>query len=661
MRRLSGSGGVVVVIILVSAGLRAWAAWGVPAPWFAGDEVIYEQLGLALWQHGDLRILGAPTAFYSLAYPALAGLPLSLWNVQTGYRVLLAVQPLVMSLAAVPAYLWARSLGARRWALAAAALTVAIPDLGYSALVMTEVAFYPLAALALWALACEVARPTRGRQALLVGAVSLAVLTRLQAVVFVPAFIGAVILDAVLARRPRRVLRHGWALAGFALLGLAWVGWRAAASVPFSGLLGGYGRVAAPGYHVGAVARFVLYDAGAALLLAGIVPACAVASLFLDAVRGRETDERVRAYLAVAVSLAALVVLQVGIFASRSGVRLDERYLIALAPVLFVGLAVWLARGGPRTVFRTGWIAIVAVGLVAVLPLQRLIPGDDLGDSFTNLALWRELKPDRFSTVATIAASILVVLWALLPRKLLVVLPLVLIVTFAVVSVPSSREALLQAKLQQARVLGPTPRWIDRAADGPVTFLYDGDPYWTVVWENLFFNRRVTHVIDLPGASVPGPMPQRTADPGADGRIPTLGRYVVSWDSFAFDGQEIARAPLQGIDHNALVLWRLRTPRVLTRAVGLTPNGEVLADGSAGLTVYGCRPGDLHVTMFAKQPAIVTFVRDRHAVRNIPLRPGQIWSGTVASPTGANGRSSCEFALTTTGRLGVTQWAYSPT
>ncbi len=372
--RARGSGGVVVAIVLVSAGLRAWAAWQVPVPWFAGDEVIYAQLGQALWHHGELRILGAPTGFLSLVYPALAGLPLSLWDVDTGYRVLRVIQPLVMSLAAVPAYLWARSLGAGRWALAAAALTVAIPSLGYSAFVMTEVAFYPLAALAAWALAAAIERPTRGRQALLVGAVALAALTRLQAIVLVPAFVTAVVLDAALARRPRRVLLHVWGLGGFAVLAVAWIVWRAATGGSFfSGLLGGYGQVAHTGYDPGAVARLVFDHAGAVLLLVGVAPACAVASLLVDAARGREADARVRAYVAVAVSLAVWLVLQVGVFAAEHGARLEERYLIALAPVLFVGLAVWLARGGPRPVFRTAWIAILAVALVAALPMKTLI------------------------------------------------------------------------------------------------------------------------------------------------------------------------------------------------------------------------------------------------------------------------------------------------
>jgi Dolichyl-phosphate-mannose-protein mannosyltransferase len=660
MGRARWSGGVVVAIVLVSAGLRAWAAWEVPVPWFAGDEVIYAQLGQALWHHGELRILGAPTAFFSLVYPALAGLPLSLWDVDTGYRILRVIQPLVMSLAAVPAYLWARSLGVGRWALAAAALTVAIPALGYSAFVMTEVAFYPVAALAAWALAAAVERPTLGRQTLLLGAVALATLTRLQAIVLVPAFVTAVVLDAALARRPRRVLLHWRVLVGFAVLGLAWIIWRAASGGAFSGLLGGYGQVAQTGYDAGAVGRFVIYHVGASLLLVGVAPACAVASLLVDAARGRESDDGVRAFLAVASSLALWLVLQVGVFASENGGRLEERYLIVLAPVFFVGLAVWLARDGPRPVFRTAWIALLAVGFVALLPLRTLIAPDALGDSFTNLALWRELAPNEYSTAVTVAACAMVALWALLPRRLLVALPLALLAAFTFASVSSSREAILQARLQQARLLGLAPGWIDRAADGPVTFLYDGDPYWTAVWENLFFNHRLTRVIDLPAAHVPGPLPQRVVGSVADGRMPGLKRYVVSWDSFAFDGQEIARAPLQDVTHGALVLWRLRTPRLLTRTVGVTPNGEVPAGGSASLTVYGCRPGESRITMIAKELEVVTLTLNRGDVETISLRPGQVSSGTVPAPAGVDGRGVCEFGLRTTGLVGVTQWTYSP-
>ena len=85
-----------------------------------------------------------------------------------------------MSLAAVPVYLWGRTMMRPRWALAAAALTLAIPGLGYSGLVMTEVVFYPVAVLAAWALALVLADHALWRQSLFAAAAGLAILTRLQ-------------------------------------------------------------------------------------------------------------------------------------------------------------------------------------------------------------------------------------------------------------------------------------------------------------------------------------------------------------------------------------------------------------------------------------------------------------------------------------------------
>src|SRR5262249_15126110 len=155
-------------------GLRAWAALDVPAPWIAPDEEVYGLLGKALWQHGSLSILGGPTPFYSFFTPLLAGLPLTALKLHTGYDLLRGLQALAMSLAAVPTYLWARTLVSRRSAFVAAALALATPALTYSGLVMTEVLFYPLLVLAAWAGAEAIARPSPRAQALLVAAVAAA-------------------------------------------------------------------------------------------------------------------------------------------------------------------------------------------------------------------------------------------------------------------------------------------------------------------------------------------------------------------------------------------------------------------------------------------------------------------------------------------------------
>src|SRR5439155_10088003 len=119
-------------------------------------------------------ILGEHSRFYSLMTPALAGLPLQLGDLARGYDLLKLLQALVMSLAAVPVYLWARPLAGRGWALAAAALVLALPALAYSGLLMTEVEFLPVAGLAAWAVSRALARPTPAAQALALGAVLLA-------------------------------------------------------------------------------------------------------------------------------------------------------------------------------------------------------------------------------------------------------------------------------------------------------------------------------------------------------------------------------------------------------------------------------------------------------------------------------------------------------
>src|SRR2546425_12821160 len=152
MPRLRTAGTIVAGLVLLSTGLRIWAARQIPGPWISPDEMVYGLLGQGLYRTGHLAILGGPTSFYSLVAPAFVGIPLSLHDLALGYSILKGLQALVMSLAAVPVYLWGRRLVSQRYALLAAALTLALPGLAYSALVMSDVVFYPGLALAAWAL-----------------------------------------------------------------------------------------------------------------------------------------------------------------------------------------------------------------------------------------------------------------------------------------------------------------------------------------------------------------------------------------------------------------------------------------------------------------------------------------------------------------------------
>ena len=198
---------ILAGLIALSTALHGFAGSKVRGPWISPDETVYALLGQGLYRHGSLAILGGPTPFYSLTVPLLVGPFLSLHDLELGYALLKPFLAFVMSLAAVPVYFWARSVAGRREALLAAALTLAVPGLAYSGLVMSEVVFYPVFTLAAWTAARAIAVPSWARAAVLAAAVTLAALTRLQALVLLPAIVLAVVLDAIFARSRTRLVR----------------------------------------------------------------------------------------------------------------------------------------------------------------------------------------------------------------------------------------------------------------------------------------------------------------------------------------------------------------------------------------------------------------------------------------------------------------------
>ena len=302
-------------LLVVSIVLRAWAALAVPSPWMSPDEESYAALGRSIW-HGDgLSVLGHPAGYLSLVYPLFVGLPLSLSDVHLGYDLAKVLQAAAMSLAAVPVYLWGRSLMPQAYALLAAALTLALPGLAFSGFLMTETLFYPVLVLAAWAMAATLKRPTRRNQALLLGALALAVGTRLQAVVLVPAFLFAVGIQFALERRRGPVRELAPFLLAVVVLTVAWLAFTLGSG---RSPLGAYGVTGSASYSVGGCTALLGLPPRGRGLLVAFVPAVASAILVVEAARGREASPAARAFLAVTVSLTVALVAEVGLFTSGS-------------------------------------------------------------------------------------------------------------------------------------------------------------------------------------------------------------------------------------------------------------------------------------------------------------------------------------------------------
>jgi len=620
-------------LVFCSTLARFAAARGVHTPWIMPDEVVYGELGKSLYHSGRFEVLHEHIGFFGLVFPALVGGPLAVSDLERGYYWLKLLQALVMSLTAVPVYLWTRSLARPAWALVAAALTVAVPGLAYSGLVMTEVAFYPALVLAAWALARALERPTLRRQSWLVAAAALAAMTRLQAFVLLPVFVTAVALKAVLDRRPREALRLWPAAAGLVALAGAWAAWRLAADGNLSSLFGAYSPAGETSYPASEALRYALYHAGDLVLMTGVVPLCAVTLLVgLRRERGGLT-----AYVATTLALCAWFVVEVGVFASRHVGLLAERNLLPLAPVAFIGLAVWLDRGAPRPRVATALAAVGAVALVAALPMARFAILAQFPDSFTlqPLIAYATGHPGaHLDLIATLVAAALAAAFVLVPRRFVATLPALLAALFVWISIDASQEIVDRDRFVQAASTGPDRRWIDRGADGPVSYLFIGDVNWPAVWQNVFWNRRIERIYDLGGVSVPGGLPQTRVAPTPDGRLAGVTtRYIASLYPVAFVGR-----PVKSITPG-IVLWRLDLPaRISVWTQRVAGHVRVLA--------YGCRGGSLRLKLHGPLPDNVELRRNDAPYARVRLDAAGRWSGTIpAVPPSPNG--ICTFDVLT--------------
>jgi hypothetical protein len=651
--------GALAALVLISTAFRAWAAVSVPVPWIAPDEMVYGLLGRSLYLHGSLQILGGPTPFYSLSVPALVGFPLSAFGLATGLDVVQGLQAFVMSLAAVPVYLWGRSLVSRGWALVAAALTLAAPGLTYAGLLMSEVLFYPLLVLAAWAGAEAIARPGRRAQALLVVAVLAVCATRVQGIVLLPVLVTAALVDAWFARswaNLRRLLPAAGVLGGLAVL---WIGWRLGSG---SGTLGGYEVVASTSYSVGAAAKFVLYHLASVLIICGLFPAAAVALMFVRSARRGEDDPRVRAYLAVAASLTVWLVVEVGVFASYYSDRIVERNLISLGPVLFLGLVLWIDRGAPGSWVERGAVAAAAAVVLLVLPVRRLVNAFGTHDAMTMVPLYKLVRassPGTLLAVYLVVGAVVALAFALLPRRMVRIVPGVLLVALVAASVVAGRFVVDQAQAQERAFLGHHPNWVDRKSDGSVAYLYDGEPSWNGVWETLFWNPKIDRVYDLGHAEVPGPLPQAPAEVRPDGTVfvppsaPQPGDYAVvsTWATLA--GEKLKGVEQQGLTQAGLRLWRVERPlRFRDQISGLQVNGDIYATITGRLAAYDCHNGTFRLTLIPKQPETVEIRVNGRLVRRLAFRSAiPSWHGDF--PVNGQG-GECTLEVTPTGLLGTT-------
>ncbi len=655
----------LVALVLASTIVRFALSRGVDAPWIAPDEQLYGLLGRSFVDGGGLEVLGHSVPYYSLLYPLLVGLP-TLWSDTAGaVSWVQALQALLMSLTAVPIFLWTRPLAGPRFALLAAALTVLIPGLVYSGLLMSEALYFPVATLAVWALALALAEPTWRRQGLLLGTVAVALLTRLQAVGFAAALVGALALLAVAERSwsPFRRLRATLLL--LAVVAVGWIGSRLALG-GVGQLLGAYAPLTeARKYSLADVGQSLAWQTGAFVLFTLGIPLVSLAVLTWRVLRGEEQDPRVRALAAAAAGYAVVTVVEVSAFASRFVEHVTERQLLSVVPPVFVAFAVWLQRGLPRPQPFTSIVTLAIAAAALLIPLNRVTVPAAYADSPSMIPLERlshYLSHSTFETLYACAAGGVLLLAVLLPRRAWMLLPALVAAGLVGASLVASTQIRDRSHVERARTFAGAPvAWIEDAGGKDVALLLTGQRYWPSAWEELFWNPSITKVVRLRGTENPGVVPQVVVAPDGRGRLWTKAHdvvrapYVAAPATVAPVGDLVATVP-PSFDQVGIQLWRTDTPLELSyRLAGFKPNGDIYGHEYARVRVFSCARGRLELTLLGKQGLPTRILLDGKVAAERSIPPGGVWRPSVPAPPSADGSRTCVYTIASDGLIGSTR------
>lgn len=648
-RALRRPGVSLAAIVGVSTILHWLAGRRLPGPWIMPDETIYAERGLAIWEHASLPVLHGQGAGYSIVYPILAGLPLALFPLAKGYAVLKAVQAFVMSLSAVVVYFFGRRLMPERFALLAAALTVASPLLLYSGFVMTEVVYYPLSALALLTVVLAIETGRTRHQLFALALIACAVATRAQGVVLVAIFAAGVLVEAGFARTGRR-LRVFWPVWLVLLVAGA-----AAAVAP--GVFGAYAGTLSGGYPVEASLRLIYYHLAYTAVMVAVAPVAALGVLLVPALRGRETNPGARALLSVTVTAVVLVVIQVGLFSARYAPHLLGRDLASLPAPLFLVFCLWIARGAPRPRLVTSLTVVAVLAIIAAAPWNTLVSDEALPDTMGIALVHRHVWGVPPADYLAVGVAVALLWFRFGPRRVfLPVLIATVLGTLVATSALASNEVASRVRFDAAGLVGSPADWVQRTVDAPVTYVYGGDPgSWNVIWQQRFWNPTIDTVVGLGPFTVPGPGSRNHQLPEADGRLQIHTRYVVANDTIAFVGTPVAHQD-RGDEEYGLTLWRLDgPPRVATIESGFKPNGDIL--GTAGLTAYDCARGRLELTLLPKSTDAVEIDLDGKRVVDAHIGGLEYWNGTAYGPA-TDRATRCLFRIHGGSLLGSTHVAF---
>jgi len=585
---------VLAGIVAVSFLARFVAALGHSTPLYFPDEYIYSAIARSFAEHGHPLIRGEPAHFPAMVEPLLAAPFWLTHDPSLAYRLTQAENALAMSLAAVPAYLLLRKLGGSAWAgLAAAALTVASPDLFFSTFLLADAIAYPLVLGAVYLGMCALSRPSRGAQLGFAALAVLATFTRIQYVFLPLLFVSAaLVVERGSVRETWRRFRLSIVLYAAPLAFAAALGPRRLLGY-YSGVADLHVRPDALAHWVGTDAMLLAYAAGFALVPGALV------GLVYALRRPRSREEC--GYAALTVGLLLGLFAEAALYATNGSDRFQERYLMILLPLVFPAFWLWLRRGRPAAI-AVALIALVLIVLSARVPLSGYTVSYAKQDSPFLLGVFRLEKAvgigdGSLAVALTAAALACIAAGAAFRARLAYVAVAATLAASCAVSVASVSFDHVVVRSVRSTLLPPDARWIDHAGLGKTTLIQTPATPHARAHEQLFWNRSLDRVLFLDEASPIDAFGSPRVRVAQDGRLVAGGRTLrgpLAISNFAVRARLTgAVAVARGAGYE---LWRpLGTPRMAMFVGGLYQDGW-LANGGH-ITLWPARDGRVEGTL----------------------------------------------------------------
>lgn len=569
-------------------------AWLHKTPWLFTDELELTQLSRAIAETGHAARRGDPHSFNTLYAYVLA----PVWwlgSTQDAYAFAKYLGVGVMTSVVFPTYWLARLVVSPRPALFAAAGAGAIPAFLYVSMFVPEPLAYPYAALCLFLIAKALATRRAWWIAGAAVAAAVAPLVRGELGVIPAVYVLAALFLWWTGER-MRARRRTWS---------AW-DWVGAATL-LAGLLVVFNSIVAHRSWSWYVATtlykhrmldYGLWAVGALTIGLGVVPVVAG----LAALAGRHGERRSREERAfVAVAAAALVgfgwytAVKAAYVSAFFSTLIEERNLIYVAPVLFVGTALFLERPRlrPLAVLGAGALALyvvlrtdykIDVHLYSDAPGLSILESANRNLGLTDGGAQVVLVLLVAATLALLLAPRLLACHAAVLRALLAVAAVFVLAW----NLTGQITAASASKTFSDQLLTNYPRpldWLDRTTGGEHT-MYLGQQITDAngLWLLEFWNKSLRDVWSLDG-SAKGPGPTLSPDLlSPDGRITTdpEAKYVVVDPGIVPYGT--FHGSVTHLGGGAAAKWsvyRIRPPlRLVSAVLGIYADGWTAKDSS---------------------------------------------------------------------------------